>query len=140
LQINSNESKSKDSLIKNGSNAGWLVDTLLDFRVVILDEHFFKGLRDKLHASFQSGASVILHEMGRGYGEILGLEMKEMYGKPSLSLILKFMDLGKKHGWGEFHISLLPSALSDLTKSVTIELKNSFFATSAARLNRQNAT
>lgn len=43
-----------------------------NLRVMIIDEQFYKGLHDKLYERFQSGASVILYEMGVGYGELMG--------------------------------------------------------------------
>jgi hypothetical protein len=45
---------------------------------MIIDEEFYTGCGGKLYASFKSGASVILYEMGFGYGELMGENMKKI--------------------------------------------------------------
>ncbi|MHB8566918.1 MAG: hypothetical protein ACYC7D_06540 [Nitrososphaerales archaeon] len=91
------DSDSSAGIVRRNAKSGRLEDPLLGLRLMVIDEEFYKGLRDKLYNSFESGASLILCEMGLGYGEILGHNMKKM-GSPSVTLIGKFMALGKDHG------------------------------------------
>ncbi len=102
---------------------------------MVIDEGFYKGMRDKLYERFQSGASVILYEMGLGYGDIMGKDMVNM-GVSKFETITKFMELGKKRGYGEFHIPLLRSFLSTLKGEPVVSFKNSFFATSVGRTGK----
>jgi predicted hydrocarbon binding protein len=48
-----------------------LENTVLKIRVIVFDADFIKGLTDSLTSSFQSGAIVILYQMGLAYGELL---------------------------------------------------------------------
>jgi predicted hydrocarbon binding protein len=96
---------------------------------MIIDEEFYKGLRDKLYSSFQSGASVILYDMGLGYGELMGQKMQKMEIS-KLDLIKKFMELGQTHGYGVFHTPLLKMILSGIQGEPVIRVEDCFFATS----------
>ncbi len=118
------------TLIRHNPNSGRLEDQLLNIRVMIMDEDFYRGLRNKLYSSFQSGASVILYDMGIGYGEIIGHDIKKMGGS-RLEIVNGFVERGKSHGYGIFKTPLLKMILSGLQGEPVVRLEDSFFATSA---------
>jgi predicted hydrocarbon binding protein len=109
---------------------GQLEDRLVGLRIIMIDSMFYKGLRDNLYSRFQSGASLILFEMGVGYGKATANVIKEM-GDGILESYSRFMERGKKQGYGEFKVPLLKSILSGMRGEARIYLKNSFFAESA---------
>ncbi len=93
------------------SESGFLEDPLLNnLRVLIIDADFYKALRDNLYARFQSGASTILYEMGRGYGEVIA-KIIEQNNSGRLEIYHKFIDRGKRQGYGEFRVPLLQSII-----------------------------
>jgi predicted hydrocarbon binding protein len=96
--------------------------------VIVIDEEFYRGLRKKLYSSFQSGASVILYDMGLGYGELMGENMKRM-GVSRIEVIKNFMELGKTHGYGVFNTPFLKMILTGLQGEPVVRLEDSFFAT-----------
>ena len=57
-----------------------LENTLLKTRVLVFDADFIKALSDSLNKTFQSGAVVILYQMGLAYGELLGKRILESGG------------------------------------------------------------
>jgi predicted hydrocarbon binding protein len=117
------------------TKSGRLEDHFLNLRVMIIDEQFYKGLRNKLYSSFQSGASVILYDMGLGYGELMGESMEKM--KTSrLEVIKKFMDLGRTHGYGEFRTPFLKMVLSGIRGEPVVRLEDSFFSTSVGKTGK----
>ncbi len=103
-----------------------------NLRVMVIDEQFYKGLRDKLYERFQSGASVILYDMGIGYGELMGKTIQSV-GVSKLGAYKRFMELGKKQGYGRFDVPLLKMIISGIRGEPIVILKDSFFATSAGR-------
>jgi predicted hydrocarbon binding protein len=103
-----------------------------NLRVMIIDEQFYKGLRNKLYERFQSGASVILYDMGLGYGEIMGKGIAAI-GISKIGTYKRFLDIGKKQGYGEFQVPLLKMILAGLKGEAYVNLKDSFFATSVGR-------
>ena len=121
--------------IESHPNSGQLEDTFLKLRVMMIDEEFYKGLRDKLYSSFQSGASVILYDMVLGYGELMGKNMKET-GVSKLEIITKFMEIGKVKGYGLFHVPLLKNILSGIRGEPVVRLDNCFFATSTGNTGK----
>jgi predicted hydrocarbon binding protein len=114
------------------SETGRIEDPLLRLRVLVIDSEFYKGLRTKLYSKFNSGASLILYEMGVGYGEIMAKNIKEM-GAGKLEIYKKFIDRGKHQGYGEFTVPLLESIISSMKHEAKIYLKDSFFASSAGK-------
>lgn len=96
---------------------------------MIMDEEFYRGLRSRLYSSFQSGASVILYDMGLGYGELMGANMAKM-GVSKLEVIKSFMELGKIHGYGVFNTPFLKMILTGIRGEPLVRLGDSFFATS----------
>ena len=115
--------------VKSKTGQGRLEDQFLRLRVMVIDEEFYRGLRKKLYSSFQSGASVILYDMGLGYGELMGENMNKM-GVSRLKVIKDFMELGKKHGYGVFNTPFLKMILTGLQGEPVVRLEDSFFATS----------
>jgi predicted hydrocarbon binding protein len=109
------------------NSTGVIEDPLLRLRVLVIDTEFYKGIRTKLYSKFDTGASLILYEMGVGYGEIMAENIKEM-GSGKLESYRKFMDLGRYHGYGEFMVPLLESIISSMRGEAKVYLKNSFFA------------
>lgn len=103
-----------------------------NLRVMIIDELFYKGLRNKLYERFQSGASVILYDMGIGYGELMGKSIL-LIGVSRLGVYKKFLDIGKKQGYGEFQVPLLKAIIAGMKGQAYITLKDSFFATAVGK-------
>ncbi len=103
-----------------------------NLRVMVIDEQFYKGLRDKLYERFQSGASVILYDMGMGYGELMGKTIRSV-GVSKLGSYKKFIELGKRQGYGQFDVPLLKMIISGIRGEPLVILKDSFFATSVGR-------
>jgi predicted hydrocarbon binding protein len=108
--------------------SGRLEDNFLNQRVIVLDEEFYRGIRNKLYSSFQSGASVILYDMGLGYGELMGKSIEKM-GSYQLKIMNDFMSLGKRRGYGTFHTPLLKLILSGIQGEPVVRLRDSFFST-----------
>ena len=126
--------KSEDySPVTWNAESGHLEDPLLNnLRVMIIDADFYKALRDNLYTRFQSGASLILYEMGRGYGEVIAKTIKQ--NDPGrLEIYRKFMDRGKRQGYGEFRVPLLQSIISGLRGEAKVVLKDSFFASASGQ-------
>jgi len=94
---------------------------------MIIDSDFYKALHDNLYKRFESGASLILYEMGTGYGELISKNADGM-GMGKLEAYRKFIERGKRQGYGEFIVPLLQSILSSIRGEGKIVLKNSFFA------------
>jgi predicted hydrocarbon binding protein len=111
---------------------GLLEDSLVGLRVLMIDSEFYNGLRSNLYAKFQSGASLILYEMGVGYGDHMATTIKEM-GAGTIEGYKKFMERGKRQGYGEFKVPIIQAILSGLKGEAKIYLKDSFFADSAGK-------
>ncbi|MDV3244076.1 MAG: hypothetical protein LYZ66_02725 [Nitrososphaerales archaeon] len=113
-----------------------LEDPLTNLRVMAIDQDFYKGLRDRLFESFQSGATVILYEMGLGYGRLMGKRILQM-GQSKLRIYRRFMNRGKYTGLGEFDTPLLKTIISGLKGEPVVRLKNSFYAASVGRTGQE---
>jgi predicted hydrocarbon binding protein len=125
----------KISFVRKNPKSGRIEDPFLNLRVMIIDEEFYRGLRAKLYSSFKSGASVILYDMGLGYGELMGQNMKKM-GVSKLEVINNFMELGKTHGYGVFNTPFLKMILTGLQGEPAVRLEDSFFATAIGRTGK----
>ncbi|MGI0092137.1 MAG: V4R domain-containing protein [Nitrososphaerales archaeon] len=128
---------SKDEIIfvRSATKPGRIEDPFLKLRVMVIDEEFYKALASKLYSSFQSGASVILYDMGLGYGELMGRNMKEM-GVSRFEVIKDFIELGKSHGYGVFNTPFLKMILSGIRGEPAVRLEDSFFATSFGKTGK----
>ena len=124
--------ETSEGVIVRNTSTGQLEDPFLKLRVMIIDEEFYRGVRDKLYSSFKSGASAILYAMGLGYGELMGLKMEEMK-MSKIEVIRSFIDLGKTKGYGKFHTPFLKMILSGLMGEPAVRLEDSFFATSVGK-------
>lgn len=131
----SQSNSDKSNMLRSDPDSGRLEDTFLNLRILVIDEQFYKGLRNKLYSKFQSGASVILYDMGLGYGEIMGRNMNEMKIS-KFELINKFMELGRTHGYGVFHTPLLKMILSGIQGEPSVRIENCFFATSVGNTGK----
>lgn len=134
LLANKANEKAERIVVRN-SNSGQLEDPLLKLRVMVIDEEFYRGIRDKLYSTFRSGAPVILYDMGLGYGELMGLKMEEMK-MSKIDVIRAFMELGKNKGYGKFHTPFLKMILSGLRGEPIVRMEDSFFATSAGKTGK----
>lgn len=123
------------SSIKVNPKTGQLEDPLVGLRVLIIDSDFYKGLRDNLYSRFQSGASLIIFEMGVGYGRVMARSIKEM-GAGKLEVYKRFLDRGKSQGYGEFKVPILQTIISGLKGEAKIYLKNSFFASASGNTGK----
>ena len=104
-----------------------LLDPFLGVRVMVMDAYFYKGLRDRLYETFQSGAARILYEMGLGYGLIMGRIIDEQ-GKGRIDLYREFLQRGKYHGMAHFQVPTLEAIISELRGEIVVRARNSFFA------------
>jgi predicted hydrocarbon binding protein len=129
------EPESTDSFIALNPETGLLEDPLVGLRVLAIDTDFYKGLRTNLYARFQSGASLILYEMGVGYGEQMAKSIAEM-GAGRIEVYKRFMERGKHQGYGEFKVPILQSIISGLKVEAKVILKSSFFAASAGNTGK----
>jgi len=125
------ESTADDGYTSTALNTrtGLLEDPLVGLRVLVIDAEFYKGLRDNLYKRFQSGASLILYEMGAGYGEQMAKSIKDM-GAGRLEVYKRFIERGKRQGYGEFKVPILQAIISGLKGEARVHLKDSFFAAS----------
>ena len=128
-------SKGGTVYVESRGNPGCIEDPFLKLRVMVIDAEFYKSLTDKLYSSFQSGASVILYEMGLGYGELMGQRMKEM-GTSRLQIVKDFIELGKTHGYGEFNTPFIKMVVSGIRGEPLVRLENSFFASAIGRTGK----
>ena len=117
------------------SKTGLLEDPLVGLRVLVIDSEFYKGLRDNLYKRFQSGASLILYEMGAGYGEQMAKNIKDM-GAGRIEVYKRFLERGKRQGYGEFKVPILQAIISGLKGEARVSLKNSFFAASSGNTGK----
>jgi len=118
--------------IVRNSGTGLNEDPPLSLRVMVIDAEFYKGLRNNLYDRFGTGASLIMFEMGAGYGEVVAKSIHEM-GVGRLEVYQKFMEQGKRDGYGEFSVPLLKSIVLSLKKEARVYLKNSFFANAVGK-------
>ncbi len=118
---------SSDSPVIPNPNTGLPEDPMINRRVLIIDADFYKALHDNLYKRFDSAASLILYEMGVGYGELYSKNVDEL-GKGKLEAYRMFVERGKRQGYGEFIVPLLEAILSGLKGEGKVVLKNSFFA------------
>jgi predicted hydrocarbon binding protein len=114
---------------------GLIEDPLLGLRVMIIDTEFYKGLRSKLYSKFDSGASIILYEMGVGYGEIMAKNIQEM-GAGKLEVYRKFIKKGKLQGYGEFGVPLLESLITGMKREAKVYVNSSFFSHAAGQTGK----
>jgi predicted hydrocarbon binding protein len=129
------EPEGTDSFIALNPKTGLLEDPLVGLRVLAIDTDFYKGLKTNLYARFQSGASLILYEMGVGYGELMAKNIKGM-GSGRIEVYKRFMERGKHQGYGEFKVPILQAIISGLKGEAKIYLKDSFFAASAGNTGK----
>ena len=110
-----------------------LENTLLKSRVMVLDADFVKALSTSLTKTFQSGAGVILYQMGLAYGELLGQRIIESGGLARQSegaYRQRYASLAI----GKFQFpSLSALAASGGPGRVIVSLSDSFFARAIGR-------
>jgi predicted hydrocarbon binding protein len=114
---------------------GELHDPLLGVRVLVIDTEFYEGLRAKLYSRFDTGASLILYEMGVGYGEIMADKIRAM-GTGRIEVYRKFIEKGKHQGYGVFSVPLLKSIISGIGGEARVYLRDSFFAHAAGKTGK----
>ena len=124
-----------DSSTILNSKTGFLEDPLVGLRVLVIDTDFYKGLRDNLYARFQSGASLILYEMGVGYGGQMAKSIKDL-GAGRIEVYNRFLERGKRQGYGEFKVPILQAIISGLKGEAKIILRHSFFATASGNTGK----
>ena len=105
-----------------------LENTLLQTRVLVFDSDFIKALSDSLTKTFQTGAIVILYQMGLAYGELLGRRILETGG------LLKQAEGVYRQRYaslaaGKFRFpSLAALAAGGPPPEIKVSLEDSFFA------------
>ena len=128
------DSSASPSVVQD-PETGLVEDPLVGLRVLMIDSEFYKGLRDNLYAKFQSGASLILYEMGVGYGGQMADAIKTM-GAGRIEVYRKFIERGRRQGYGEFRVPILQSIISGLHGEAKVYLKHSFFAAASGLTGR----
>jgi predicted hydrocarbon binding protein len=97
-----------DSRSRNGDVAdilqrdtdGTLKDKMTDAHVFILSRSAFRSMQETLYDKFLSGASVILYEMGEGYGKKLASALRKIgLGKEQAMRAME--QTAFLAGWGE---------------------------------------
>jgi predicted hydrocarbon binding protein len=110
-----------------------LENTLLRTRVMVWDADFVKALSESLRRSFQSGAVVILYQMGLAYGELLGKRILESGGLGSHTEGV-YRQRYASLAVGKFQFPSLATVASGGPPSqMKITLEDSFFAQSLGR-------
>ena len=105
-----------------------LENTLLKSRVMVLDLDFVKALSSSLAKTFQSGAGVILYQMGLAYGELLGQRILESGGLAKQTQQV-YRQRYASLAIGKFQFPPLAAlAASGGPGQLTVTLADSFFA------------
>ena len=99
---------------------GMLKDRITSSHVFIFSRSAFRSMQNTLYDKFGSGASVIMYEMGKGYGTKLGTGMLKRGMTPDMAFreIEKF---GYLAGWTDSHFRVLSE------KEIECVAKNSMF-------------
>jgi predicted hydrocarbon binding protein len=110
-----------------------LENTLLNSRVIVFDTDFVRALASSLGKTFQSGAIVILYQMGLAYGELLGQRILETGGlgrQTQQAYRQRYSSLAL----GKFNFPPLAAlAASGTPGQIIVTLKDSFFAKALGR-------
>jgi predicted hydrocarbon binding protein len=99
---------------------GTLRDKVTKAHVFVFSRSAFRSMSDLLYERFQSGASVILYDMGMGYGKKLatGLIKRGIDGENVLKTIEKLAFMA---GWGKFNFTIVEKS------DVVCTISNSMF-------------
>ena len=120
-------SDSQASVLLRSDTDALLVDALLGTRVMGMDSQFYRGLRRRLHDVMgETGALVILYEMGVGYGESIGTSIRR-HG--SDKLVQSFVERVKAFGMGSLKMPL-KEMKAKMRGEPMVEVQQSFFAAS----------
>ncbi len=85
---------------------GVLRESLLNSRIMVFSCSAYRSMCDELYEQFQSGASVILYRMGKGFARKLSAAIPKLGGTKQ-SAIDGFVQLAKMAGWGDIHCRIL---------------------------------
>ena len=100
---------------------------------MVLDTDFIKAIGSSLTKTYQTGAVVILYQMGLAYGELLGQRILESGGlgkQTQLEYRRRYASLAI----GKFQFpSLAALAATESPTQVTVTLRDSFFARALGR-------
>ncbi|MGI0080906.1 MAG: V4R domain-containing protein [Nitrososphaerales archaeon] len=88
-----------------GEQEGVLREGLLNSRVMVFSCAAYRSMCDELYEQFQSGASVILYRMGKGYARKL-VAVTPKFGSTGESAIDGFIRLARLSGWGDIHCKI----------------------------------
>ena len=91
---------------------GIVRENLLNSRILIFSCSAYRSMCDELYEQFQSGASVILYRMGKGYARKLAAAIPKL-GSTEQSAIDGFVHLARLSGWGEIHCRISNETSAD---------------------------
>ncbi|HEV2389470.1 MAG TPA: 4-vinyl reductase [Nitrososphaerales archaeon] len=113
-----------------------LENAVLNTRVLVFDADFIKALTDSLTKTFQSGAVVIIYQMGLAYGELLGRRIVESGGLSKQAegvYRARYASLAA----GKFRFPPLAAlASAGPQQQVRVTLEDSFFARAIGRTGK----
>ncbi len=113
-----------------------LENTLLNTRVIVFDADFVKALSESLTKTFQSGAVVILYQMGLAYGQLLGqriLASGDLATRAEGAYKQRYASLAI----GKFHFPPLATlVVGGPPAQVAVSLEDSFFAEAIGRTGK----
>ncbi len=99
---------------------GTLREKTTNAHVFVFSRSAFRSMCDLLYERFQTGASVILYDMGEGYGKKLsnGLMKRGLNAERTLKAI---EDLAYSAGWGKFRLKVQDNG------DIVCDVSNSMF-------------
>ncbi|MGH9918131.1 MAG: V4R domain-containing protein, partial [Nitrososphaerales archaeon] len=100
--------------------------------VMVFDAEFYKALIGNLNKVFKSGAQVFLYEIGVAYGELLAKRLADAGGL-SRSTARRYAEEYSTLAVGKFEFPPLETLAGKVPGTLTIGLRESFFATSLGR-------
>lgn len=91
---------------------GVVRENMLNSRVMVFSCSAYRSMCDELYEQFQSGASVILYRMGKGYATKLAAAIPKL-GSTEQSAIDGFVKLARLSGWGDVHCKVSSETSAD---------------------------
>jgi predicted hydrocarbon binding protein len=104
-------SQEQNPIILSEQN-GVLMETVLNSRVMLFSCSAYRAMCDELYDQFQSGASVILYRMGKGYARKLSAAIPK-FGSTKEGAISGFEQIAKIAGWGEMHCRVVDESRAE---------------------------
>lgn len=102
-------------------------DLVFNCSAILTNEEFWYTVQEGLFSVFESGAAMILYQMGLKYGFAVGSRARET--KQDVQEAVKFLETyGLLAGWGRFKTSPVVLSMGRLSEEVTVQVEGNFFA------------